>query len=472
MTDHTRLPFKPLICYSIGNVTLTAIYGYIGAFLLKYYTDQVHLDPAWIGWALLSRSIVDAVIDPLIGYCSDRTQLPQGRRRPYFVIGTIPAAFLFYLMMIPPQGSQFVIFAYLTVISTLMVCFLSLMGISHQAMGFELTSDYDERTRLFGYKNLIENFTILIATFSVPIALHLDGTTFFGHLFSRADCYCLAAAVLAVISVVAALIAYFGTSEGPSAPAEREYSFGDGLLGVFKNDAFLVLLIVFVSMTIADRVIAAEFFIVLEQYHGLREENSIALLVCFFLGGLVSVWPWVWLAQRYGKDVILRVAIAVWPFLCAAFVACKWSITELCLVTFGIGVSGTGFITIIGAIVPDVLEYEKAKTNQRREGMYVSIGNVVYQVAMGVGFLVAGQTLHLVGYQGEKSDSTEFVWGLRLTFAAVPFLLSAVSLIALAYFPITKHSYRQMVDLLEGAAKFPIGVEPSVQSVPLEGNMG
>lgn len=454
MIESKRLPFKPLICYSIGHVTLTAIYGFLGAFLLKYYVDYVKLDPAWIGWALLARSIVDAAIDPLIGYLSDRTKLPQGRRRPYFLIGSIPAALLFYLMMTPPNGSQITIFLYLMATSTLMVFFLSLMGISHHAMGFELTTDYDERSRLFGYKNLIENLTILVATFSVPLALRLDESIYFGHVFTRVDCYCLAAAVLAVMAVVAAVTAYLGTSEQPPSSAERDYNFFDGVMGALKNDAFLILLGVFVLITVADRVIAAEFFIVLEQFHGIREEDSISLLVGFFVGGLASVWPWVWLAQRFGKDVVLRIAIAVWPFTCAAFVASQWSPFQLSVVTFTTGVFGTGVITILGAIAPDVLEYKKAKTKQRHEGLYVSLASVVYQVAMGIGFLVAGQTLHLIGYSGETTASPQLVLGLRLTFAVIPLLLSIAALVTFAFFPISKQSYLDLVDSVEHPGDF------------------
>ena len=84
----------------------------------------------------------------------------------------------------------------------------------------------------------------------------------------------------------------------------------EGVVGIFKNKAFLILLIVFVLMTIADRVTSAELFIVLEHFHGLKEEESLTLLVGLFSGALLSVWPWVWLAQWFGKDVILRVAIA------------------------------------------------------------------------------------------------------------------------------------------------------------------
>ena len=443
--ERQRLPLRPLICYSVGNVALTAMYGFLGTFLLKYYTDDVKLDPAWVGWALFVRALVDVAIDPAIGYWSDRTPVSIGRRRPYFLLGTIPAALFFYLTMIPPSGSEWVVFLYLTVMSSLMVCFLSLMGITHLAMGFEMTADYDERTRIFGYKNLVENLTILVATFSVPLTLQLAETTWFGHTFTRRECYQVAAAVLGLISVISAIVAYMGTTEQGLVPEECHYGFVEGVIGVFRNQAFLVLSVVFVLITIADRVITAELFIVIEHFHGMKEEDSTPLLAGFFLGGLISVWPWVWLAQRFGKDVMLRVAIAVWPLMCIAFVLQPWSLWPLCIVALGIGISGTGMLTILGAIVPDVLDYGSPGVPQRREGLYVSIGNLIYQMAMGIGFLIAGLTLHGIGYQGESRPDSNLILSLRWTFAVIPTLLALGAILAMQRFPITKRSYRKRV---------------------------
>lgn len=449
MTASNRLAFGPLFCYSIGNVTLTAIYGYVGAFLLKYYSDHVKLDPAWIGWAFLIRSLIDLVIDPAFGHWSDRVQWRQGRRRPFFLIGTIPAAILFYLMLTPPAGSQFFIFVYLTVTSTLMVWFLSMTGIAHTAMAFEITTDYDERTRIFGYKNLVENATALVVTISVPLALMLDGVTIPGRTLSRADCYCIPAAGLAVLSIIAALIAYFGTTSYSSASQPSEGGFLEGVKDIFRNDAFRVLLIVSVLVTISDRAVSAQFFIVIERYHGLREENCIGLLMANFAGSLVSVLPWVWLAQRYGKEVVLRIAIICWPFACAALVAWQWSTFGLVVANVLMGIFSTGMVTVLGAIIPDVLQFERNRANSRREGMYVSIGSVIYQLAMGLGFFVAGQSLGLIGYDSERPPSPSLITGLRVIFVAIPAVASLGALMAMARFPITRAAYLSRLESLQ-----------------------
>lgn len=448
MTESTKLPYRPLLCYSIGNVPLTAIYGFIGTFLLKFYSDETKLNPALIGWALCIPNIVDALIDPFIGHWLDRTRLPQGRRRPFFLIGTIPAAILFFFLVTPPTGSQWVMFSYLTAISVLMVCFLSLMGISHLAMGFELTTDYDERTRIFGFKNVIENITIATAMLSVPIALNLSGVNFFGHTLTRINCHQIAAGLLGLASIIAAVIAYRGTNE-KSAPVQiQSGSFLEGVREIFQNRAFRVLLIVFVCITIADQVTQAEFLILLEQLHGIREEDSALVLSGFLVGSLISVWPWVMLAQRVGKNMAFQLAVVGWPWTCAALVATSLPPMGLYAVTFAMGIFVTGMITLLGAIVPDTLEYAQSQSNIRREALYVSIGNVVYQAARGIGFLIAGQTLFFVGYQTDIAPSPQLIDRLRLTFAAVPFFFACAALIAFNQFPINRRTHQQIVDQL------------------------
>ena len=64
---------------------------------------------------------------------------------------------------------------------------------------------------------------------------------------------------------------------------------------------------------------------------------------------------------------------------------------------------------------------------------------------LGIGFLIAGQTLHAIGFRGEADASPELVIGLRVTYAAIPMLLAIGALTALAYFPISKKTYQTLV---------------------------
>jgi GPH family glycoside/pentoside/hexuronide:cation symporter len=62
----------------------------VAVFLLKYYTNYTGLDAKWAGLALLIGKAFDAISDPVMGYISDRTRSRWGRRRPWFLAGSIP----------------------------------------------------------------------------------------------------------------------------------------------------------------------------------------------------------------------------------------------------------------------------------------------------------------------------------------------------------------------------------------------
>jgi len=428
-----RLRRAPLLCYSSGHFVLTAIYGFDGSFLLKFYTDTTVLSAAWIGTALLLRSLVDTAVDPAIGWLSDRTTLAQGRRRPYFLIGTLPAAFLFYLLLCPPADSARSAFAHLLVTSSLLMVCLSLMGIPHMAYAFEMTDDYHERTRIFGYKNFVENITTIITLFSVPAAMSLSGTNWLGYSLSRSDCYRMAAAGLGGLAVLSALIAYAGTSERDTVPPR--YAFWQGVAGTLQNRAFRVMLVVMALLIVADRLIMAQLFIVLEHYHGKSEAQAVPLLIGFLGGGLLSVWPWVWAARRWRKDRVLMFSVALWPLACIGFVMRPWDDTGLAAIATAMGVLGAGMITMLGAIGPDVLQHASDPADTRREGMYVSVTNVVFQLAAGIGLLMGGVALEFAGYDVNGVASHEVVDQLRLEFALGPVVLAAAALIVFRRFP-------------------------------------
>jgi glycoside/pentoside/hexuronide:cation symporter, GPH family len=327
------------------------------------------------------------------------------------------------------------------------------MGIPHLAMAFELTTDYDERIRIFGYKSFIENLTTILATFSVPTALAFAGSSCFGHVLTRADCYRLAAISVSMMAIGAALIAYFGTTERPLSSHERQYGFRDGLKSTFVNKPFVILLVIFVMITIADRVTTAQLFILLDCFHGRKEEQTTSLLASFFAGCLLSVWPWVWCAQRFGKKGTFRIALVGWPLTCVLLVMDRWSEAILCLTTFSVGVCDTGLMVMLGALVPDVLEYDRLRTGLRREGIYVSVGNLFWQVAMGVGFLVAGLVLSSIGYLGGTVPSIKVVNGLRWSFGGIAIVLSLAALAVFSFFPITKDTHKAVVNAIDGKSK-------------------
>jgi hypothetical protein len=53
----------------------------------NFDTDVVGVHIGMLGFLLLAVRIFDAVTDPFLGYLSDWTRTPFGRRRPYIALG-------------------------------------------------------------------------------------------------------------------------------------------------------------------------------------------------------------------------------------------------------------------------------------------------------------------------------------------------------------------------------------------------
>jgi len=139
------------VAFAISGIpTAGIIYNGIDFFLFFFYSQVIGLSPALVGLALAIALAVDAVSDPLIGYLSDNWQSKLGRRHPFMYASIIPITTLYVLAWFPPFGvdEQWALFGYLLLVCILLRLSLTLFDVPVRTLVAELTSDYDERTRL------------------------------------------------------------------------------------------------------------------------------------------------------------------------------------------------------------------------------------------------------------------------------------------------------------------------------------
>ena len=140
---------------------------------MLFYNQVLGVSPALAGLAYLIVSIVDAVTDPLVGAWSDRFHSRWGRRHPFMFFSAFPIAIGFYFLYQPISGlSEAGLFVWLIVFFALVRLGQTLYLIPHDALGAELTNDYDDRTSIFGFNNVAEMILsmVTVASCSVPKA--------------------------------------------------------------------------------------------------------------------------------------------------------------------------------------------------------------------------------------------------------------------------------------------------------------
>ncbi len=120
------------------------------------------MDPFWLGITLAIPKVVGAIMDPVIGHRSDHFRSRWGRRTPFILVGGVLAAILLPLVWLVPSVPPSMRFAYLAVVISVFSLAYSLFSVPYNALGYELTTGYHERTRVLAWRGYIQ----VIGTFS------------------------------------------------------------------------------------------------------------------------------------------------------------------------------------------------------------------------------------------------------------------------------------------------------------------
>jgi Na+/melibiose symporter-like transporter len=146
------------INYSIGAVANGIKTDTFTFFLLFFYSNIIGLNPGLAGLAIFIALCVDAVTDPLMGTISDRTNSKYGRRHPFMMISFIPMSIGYILLFAPRQDwdmTQNDLFLWMTLFTIITRIGMTLFDIPHRAFGGEITKNYEERTLLMSWREMM-----------------------------------------------------------------------------------------------------------------------------------------------------------------------------------------------------------------------------------------------------------------------------------------------------------------------------
>jgi len=154
--DDRQVSFAIRVAYGIGSIADGAKNAAFNAFLVLYYTTVLGLPGTLSGLAIFLALCVDAITDPLVGSISDHFRSRWGRRHPFMYFAAVPMGLCFYALFAPPDGlSEGQLFAWLATFAIGVRLFLTFYMVPSGALGPEMTTHYDERTRLVAYRWLI-----------------------------------------------------------------------------------------------------------------------------------------------------------------------------------------------------------------------------------------------------------------------------------------------------------------------------
>jgi sugar (glycoside-pentoside-hexuronide) transporter len=451
VTDE-RLPTGQIIGYSLPALGSAVVLISVGVYLPNFYTDELLVAPALLSWVFLLGRFWDAVTDPLMGFVSDRTRTRWGRRRPYFLLSSVPICVLFYLIWSPDGSlSERELFVYLLITYLGLYTFWTVFNIPYISLGAEMTTSYHERTRVYGGRQ---------AFFFAGTALGTLAPVYFvSQAGNPRDGYSTMALVCGGLTMLLILFAFFRLRENPSHQHPEPLAFFEGLRLTFRNRAFVILVAVYLTS-----IIGGSFIAMLTPYiakYVIGAPWVIPFVVLAYIGGAIASMPlWVRMAKRRGKNRTWTLAMlvgAVGYFITFSYHEGTWIRWIVLAVVVG---SAVGCTSAIGnAILADVVDGDELETGRRREGAFFGIMAFLDKAAVGIAAFIGLRGLQAIGYQPNVEQTESVIFGLKFLYCLLPGACHVLALLLFQRFPMTPEVHARIRAALD-ARKEAAGQEP------------
>ncbi|MFT4938326.1 MAG: GPH family glycoside/pentoside/hexuronide:cation symporter [Paraglaciecola sp.] len=462
--------------YGLGAFVNNLLGAAIGGMLIVLNLG-LGMNPALVGLIGALPRLTDAITDPLMGYISDHTKSKWGRRRPYIFFGAIAAGIVFALLwQLPREQSETFYFWFFLIGSIVFYLAYTIFATPWVALGYELTPDYHERTRLMAVQNFMGQFAWLVAPWFLWF---MQSETLFDDMVEGAGW--LAIIIGAFTIVVGVLPAIFlkerfnkvSSEVRQTTPVKDQNAdkstakkltdveeFPASIGGFFKGFLTTIKFRPFLSLCGATFLVfngfmmvsSFQFYVLIYYVFGGDKQlgaeyagwaGTVSAIATFCVIFFVS-----WLSTKIGKRRAFYFAVS----MSIIGYALKWvcynpDIPLLLLVpapfiAFGLG----GLFTLMGSMIADVCDLDELETGERREGMFGSIYWWVVKLGMAAALAAGGFLLNATGFDvalgGEQSANTIFL--MRVFDVVIPMVTSIIAILMIMTYPITEEKAHQI----------------------------
>jgi len=458
--------------YGVGNITYSLPYQTVAAFLIFYATAVLKIPASMAGIVIAISAVWDALTDPVMGYISDNTESPRyGRRHQYLLIGAAGIAVFSYLLWsIDPAAAVMTKFWLLLVLVIIVKTALTVYIAPYNALGGELSTDYDERSAIQGYRALFYITGMIIA---------LAGSTMFffrstaeyskGQLNPAA--YANMALTFSVLAVVTAIISYFSTKRYiPDLPKRSDtmrvakvnvISLYKELLRVLKNHDFLMIALMIFIIEVGFQLGIAIGIHVSTYTYGLTGPMIGLLAMCVLGTSIVSQPFWVAVSKKFDKKTALTLGMifGLVGFVGAPWAHVWWKIFPIdsasliyTLAPFSVvaGFGNGAFMSIPYAMVADTVDAEEVKCGRREEGTFFGMYTLAYKLGTSFSLLASGFVLKAIGFDAELAVQTA---ATKFNLAMVPtyflLLIAPFALYFISKYTIDRSRFNQIQKQLQ-----------------------
>ncbi|MBN1542210.1 MFS transporter [candidate division KSB1 bacterium] len=520
---HTeQVPRSKRFLWGLGGFTDASITYGLNSLVNVIYINALGVNAVLVSLACAVPRFLDFITDPLVGHLSDNTRSRWGRRRPWLLVGLLITAAVSVLLwhaplsqkkqslqsyreaapvqcfdtdadnestptVAPPSPShrqttlaamrtEWKTFLYLMVMMSLLYAVgYSLFNIPHYAMGYEMTTNYDERTYLFKWRFIAFAAAGFLTPWLMPLCMWFEGDQ---ADILRGSQGVIPVSVLMAIVILATGLPSLLCRERLSLQSQNRIPFKKAVRMTLNNKPFWLLVGSNFIARFGMAVTGIFFYYVFVYHIGKGQQlKGVAFLAIFFntinIANFLAMSPIAALSARIGKKPTLLIMLSMSALAYAslgltftnhepsflnytlALGSKSWTLAlhwpSLFTATL-IGVFTNTMPMLTNSMIADICDNDELESGERREGFYGAVYTSVEKIALSTSLAFQGVLLVASGFDAAltlQTPETIRFWILALVITQpAGFLIGTV---LLSFYPLTRRRMEEIRRQLDTA---------------------
>ena len=473
-----NLSVKEKLGYSLGDTASHFVWDLVNFWLIFYYTDVLGISPAWSTAIAILGTIMDAVMDPIVGLWADRTNTRWGKFRPFLLFGCIPFALFAFLAFLGPDLEGNALISYILPMFIGLRVIYAIVNIPYSSLGAVMTNDSIERTGLNSYRFVAANIgQLIVSGFALYIVYYLgsyatgmdysimmDDSARKAFMESNAantelvrESYIIGfrylVAIFGCIGVVLFLITFATTKERVAPPKRQETDLKHDFKYLFKNRPWVVLTLVGIVSFImfAIQNISATYYF---KYFLDAESKSQIFNILGTVALIIAIPMTKPLVKKFGaKQLYIVCSLLSGFFFCLLFFAGKNFVLINIFNCLG-KIAYAPAISLLWTMLADAADYGDWKFQRRTTGLCLSAAVFAQKIGWSIGAALFGAIMSAVHFDAnlglqEIQNTPAIMNSIHWLFGIVPGVLYASCAIFLAFYNLDTKTLQQMKSELE-----------------------
>jgi glycoside/pentoside/hexuronide:cation symporter, GPH family len=450
------------LAYGLGDFGSGLYWQTFTLYLAFFYTDVFGLGALAAGTLLGASRSVDALLDPLIGALADRTTTRWGKFRPYLLLG-VPLAVVGVLTFTVPDGTAETrrSWAWLT-FNALMLLFTA-VNIPYSALLAVISPQPAERTALASIKFVFAFAAGLVISAGVlPLCRALGGD-------DVASGWQRCFAVLGALAALSFLITFRYTRERVQPAARHVTNLRRDLGDLIGNRPWLILTAYGVLSNLAVAVWGSVSVHYVKYYVGSQSTRLPAALpwiggvrtwqfeelfslfnAAGSIAGVCGVVALPALARAVGrKAALLGLAGTVVASLLALYAVRPDQLGLLFTLNLVAMGAGSPLSPLLWSMYADSVDHAEHETGRRSTGLVFAAAIFATKQGWALGAILSLGLMSTVGFVANTQQTPESLHGLLLLRSVIPAGIIVLSLIVIAFYPLSEQRVAHIARDLE-----------------------